>query len=984
MKSNRFFKTPPILPQSASTLRETFSTSIEARKIFLESNVRKFSISQLPKICFYPQDLRKRQLDASRQLKRAVPKHEIMTALAAEYGHDEWNANCITRTGKELAVHISTLSKRNEQGQIDGYLSFLQDVSELAVNAVPRFTNRMFRAFTDSALNAIVVMDSHGRVAHWNKMASKIFGYTPEEALGHNVHNLLAPPEFHKQAKEGFKTFLKTGKGPLLNQTLPAMGVRKDGTQFPLEISVSGFQVNNEWWASGFLYDLTEREKTKEAIKIQAAELKVANKKLELLREQAESATQAKSLFLANMSHEIRTPLNGLIGMSELLMDADLNLEQAEYAETIRKSGESLLMIINDILDFSKIEAGQIELEILDFDLNKMLDDIVDILALKAQEKDLELVSLIEADVPPLIQGDSIRLRQILINLINNALKFTEKGEVSVHVQREPIEETDYKKTNLSPKNQPIKLRFEVSDTGIGIPQDKLDRLFKAFSQADVSTTRKYGGTGLGLSIASALVEMMGGEIHVESQVNLGSTFCFTAFFQPSEKSALLPGGSQNLFQNRKILAVDDNATNRRLLEILLKTWKTDFKIVSNATEAIQEMIKAKRENCPFEVALLDRVMPEMDGLSLAHSIKKDPEIANTPLILLSSFTDRNHLSDEDSTLFYGHLTKPIKRSQLFETIFTVFKKRENSLQEDGSKVQTDKSAAPSVELPARTLRILLAEDNPTNQMVVQRLLSKMGHQIDAVENGQLALEALSQNDYDLVLMDVQMPIMDGLEATRTIRDPRSAVRDHRIPIIALSAHAMREDRNRCLAAGADEYLTKPIQPHVLRKCISEIAHSRQESSKPLLPIKKTASPEAVKNESETMPQKTAPATPDHDVISIEKLIDETCEGDHELAEDLLQSFLETYQLSLTQIDQALSMANAEELNRAAHKFKGTLLTIQAEEAGHLAFELEQAGKEEKLANTIDLALQLRLEVDALIETIRQYLSPEEVQSKSP
>jgi two-component system, sensor histidine kinase and response regulator len=636
---------------------------------------------------------------------------------------------------------------------------------------------------------AIMAFDGQGKIQVWNPAAERLFGWTCGELMGH------IPPIVPEEKREEFHERLRRA---MEGEELPreeSRRLRKDGSV--VEVSISRANLHDaEGRIAGVMAvmeDITERKRYEE--------------ELQKARFAAEAASRAKSEFLANMSHEIRTPMNGVIGMTELALKTDLTRDQREYLEMARSSANSLLTVINDILDFTKIEAGKLDLDPIAFNIRDTVEDTARMLALKADQKGLELITDVQGNVPQVGVGDPLRLRQVLFNLLGNAVKFTEKGEVVLAVKVEEATQGQ------------VRLGFSVKDTGIGIPQGRQRAIFDAFTQADNSTTRNYSGTGLGLAISSRLVHMMGGEIWVESEMGKGSIFNFTGTFGIGSAEAEAPAPDSVDLRNLPIMVVDDNETSRTILRQTLKNWGMQPTMVDGAREALAVLEQAQKSGKPFPLVITDMHMPDMDGFALAEQIKSNPSLAQATIMMLTSSGHHGDITRCRQLGVKAYLTKPVKQSELLHAI-AVSMSSLGGLQPAGTLVTRQ-----SLDQTIHPLRILVAEDNRVNQVLVRRLLEQRGHTVVVAGNGLEALARLETSSFDMVLMDVQMPEMDGFEATRAIREKERSGTT-RLPIIALTAHAMKGDQERCLAAGMDGYVSKPLQPAELFATIECFAHA--------------------------------------------------------------------------------------------------------------------------------------------------------------
>ena len=662
-----------------------------------------------------------------------------------------------------------------------------------------------------------------------------------------------------------------------------------------------------------------ERKEAEDALRVYARDLETARKR-------AEEATRAKSEFLANISHEIRTPMNAMIGMTELALATRITREQREYLSAIQGSADALLTLVNDLLDFSKIEARKLQLDRIGFNLRDTLEDTMRVLAPRAQQKGLELACHIHPDVPDGLVGDPLRLRQIVVNLVGNAVKFTEHGEVVLRVQVE------------SCRNGNAQLRFSVTDTGIGIPPEKQAVIFEEFSQADSSTTRRYGGTGLGLAISAQLVDLMGGRILVESQPGRGSTFHFTVLFELQQPGMEKPPARWRTLSDLPVLIVDDNATNRRILEEVFTNWHMRPVAVESGAAALGKLEKSLRADQPFAVVLLDGHMPGMDGFAVAERISQDRRYAGIKLVMLTSSGQPEDVARCRRLSISGYLTKPIKQSELFDVIITAIG------QPVGERPRAPQRSKRS-RRAQRRLHVLLAEDNQVNQLLATRIFEKLGHHVTVVTNGREALSAVQAGKFDLVAMDVQMPEMDGLDATTAIRAWEKTEGTH-TPIMAMTAHAMKGDRERCLAAGMDGYTSKPIRIRELEDAIAQLIS-------PSKPAEATVLEE----------------TQESGVIDHAALL-AGVDGNRRLLRELVHLFLADCPQRLVEIKEAVRRGDAEALRIAAHTLKGSVGNFAAKNAFAAAQRLEIMGRDGDLHTAGEACATLESELALLREEL--------------
>ena len=808
---------------------------------------------------------------------------------------------------------------RDADGHVVHVYGANQDITERRqMEEALRENEERFRSIFHALQIGILMVDPETHtIADANAAAAALIGMPQEDIVGRECQAFVCP------AERGACPI--TDKGQIIDNSERTL-IRAGGEQIPVLKSVQPITLSGHPYLVESLVDLTQRKQAEEELRKATAA--------------AEEANRLKSEFLANMSHEIRTPMNGVIGMAELLIDTGLSMEQREYVNAVKSSAEALMAIINDILDFSKIEAKKLDLESVGFKLRDSLGDILQTLTHRAAEKGLELAYYVCTDVPDGVEGDPGRLRQVIVNLVGNSIKFTEKGEVVVSVtQEEESEDRAY-------------LHFIVTDTGIGIAPEKKEKIFESFTQADASTTRKYGGTGLGLTISARLVEMMGGKIWVESELGKGTAFHFLVKLgrQKGEPVRQIPEKLTNL-EGMRALVVDDNATNRRIMEEMLKNWRMKPSAAESGQTALKMTATAKASGEPYRLLLLDVNMPVMDGFDLARRIRENREYSDVVIMMLTSSGQRGDAALCRDLGIEAYLTKPVKQSLLLDAILTVMGTTEPPEAEKHLITQH------TLREKQRALRILLAEDNAVNQKIAVAMIGKRGHTVVVAENGRKALEVLEtqKDDYfDLILMDVQMPEMDGFEATNIIRQREEGKGGH-IPIVAMTAHAMKGDRERCLSAGMDDYLSKPINVTELFDVIDKNTRKTQVKEKEMKPVMKT--------------QETLSS----DVFDLSRAMS-VVDGDNELFKDISNIFLTGLPDNLAAIKKRIEEGDAEGLERAAHSLKGSVGNLGAKRSFEAAFRLEKMGKEKNLDNSKETFKELQNELAALENELNRAL----------
>ena len=821
----------------------------------------------------------------------------------------------VTPDGEKHYVHVLKAPMRDAHDQIVGTQVMFWDVTaRVRAEEAQARADARFRCLVESNVIGIITVRFDGTILEANDAFLQMVGYTRDDLKAGNIHgDKMTPPKYRESDERVIEQLKSTGTAEPWEKEY----TRKDGTRVPVLLGVT-MLPDSEDESICFVLDISAQ--------------KHAEVQLRAAKEAADAASAAKSQFLANMSHEVRTPMNAVIGYSDLVLSTNLTKQQREYVNTVRESSEALLAVINDVLDFSKVEAGKLELELTNFSLREVVGDTMKALAVHLQDKELEMICDIQSATPDSLLGDKGRLRQILINLVGNAIKFTETGEVVVHIEVD------------SQSDEDVSLHFCVTDTGIGIPDHLRTAIFSAFEQADASTTRRFGGTGLGLAIASRLVELMEGRIWFESEVEQGSKFHFTARFQiaqePQSTEEVIVGG-------KRVLIVDDNDTNCLMLETMLGNWQMKTQIARSAAEAMDCLKHAEQDGSRFDLILSDVNMPDEDGFSLVKRIKQDGRLDSTIIMMLTSGDRPGDVARCEQLGVTAYLMKPIKQSELFDAI---------ALALGITTAEDSHEETFTEEYPAhlKQLNILLAEDSLVNQKLAVALLENHGHTVVVVSDGKQAVTATQASAFDLVLMDVQMPEMDGLEATRTIRNlERTTGND--LPIIAMTAHAMQGDRERCLAAGMNEYIAKPIRASKLFQTIGKLLGGG--ASLPEQPIAKAPTSDIV-NWSDAMGY---------------------VNGDSDLLKDVVAAFLDEAPKLISNVRGSINSQDGPKLHISAHTLKGNMRIFGAHIAIEHAFRLETMGKDNEFESAEESLQTLEVHLARISDELAQFADRRDV-----
>lgn len=889
-----------------------------------------------PAVFHVMEEVQSREQALTRDLGYPVEGFEVFVAHAKQGQFDRREWTYVRKDGSRFPVNLVVTAVRNAAGEITGFLGLAEDITER------KQAEERFHATVEAAPTAMLVVDAEGKILLVNRRVEQMFGYNRQELIG-NLIEILVPERNRAGHPEFRQQFIHHSTSREMGTGLELFAVRKDGTEIPVKIGLSPIDTAEGRAVICGVLDITDQKTTLAAI--------------QQAKESAEASNRAKSSFLANMSHEIRTPMNGIIGMAQLLSQTELRAHQRDYLSTIDESAHILLRLLNDILDFSKIEAGKLELERTDFRISESVARATQMLVLRAADKGIEIAGRVAPEIPDYLVGDAGRVQQVLVNLLANAVKFTEVGEIYVNVNLE------------STASDKVRLHFSVSDTGIGIPRDKQDQIFHPFEQAEASTTRRFGGTGLGLTISRQLVEMMQGRMWVESELGCGSRFHFTAEFAVAKDQHQRQPAELNSLQDLSVLVVDDNLTNRRILSELLQFWKMRPVLAESAESARRAISKSQEQRQPIRMILLDHHMPGEDGFHFAESIGEFTKESQCPIIMISSGSSP---VDADQCQRHGigrFMTKPVIASELLNEVLRQFGQF--------TKVrltQPDHVDASGVQ----PLRVLLVEDNEINRRVALGLLSTRGHQTAVAENGQEAVNLISEQEFDVVLMDMQMPVMDGYDATIEIRK-REHVSGGHIPIVAMTAEALKGDRERCLAVGMDDYVSKPIASAEMYRAIERfpalclarnaggpVAEKVKERKEDTTEIPQQTEPT---DRSGAVPRAVADAVrplPRIDWSELKGLL--SC-GPEEMAAFVQLVNTETPRM-MADIQAAFHARDYKLLRRAAHTLKGSVSYFGVPSLTQAALAVETEARAESIEAMTARMIDLEQEVARFLEAL--------------
>ena len=897
-------------PNAKCTLKPDYRAKLDGFAVTLHCEV----VNSPPSISIgatLPKSLRLSEDDAANWA-------ELMQASSLE------DAIVIAQHGREQSNHELGIVRSHEPSE-QGTRQAAADRDDLATLSL----------VANQSPIAILVMDADGATQWANPAFTKLTGYCEAEVIGRRVDQILFGPSTDEKAVRKFEQALRNGH----EMSSDVLQYHRDGRTIWVELRLIPIHDDSGKIARwiGIETDITARRQTEEALRA--------------AKQAAEMSNRAKSEFLANMSHEIRTPLNAVVGMTELALTTELNSEQRDYLNCVQSSADTLLGLLNDVLDLSKIEAGKMEIENVTFNLPELVRETLKALAVKAHDKGLELAIRMPMDIPPYMEGDPMRIRQVLYNLIGNAIKFTDQGEVVVEVEQQWT------------SGDATCLHFSVRDTGIGIPKDRLQQIFESFTQVDSSMARRFGGTGLGLTITSELVRMMEGKIWAQSSLGEGSTFHFTIQLRIAEPPESAPHAIDTVeLGGKRALVVDDNATNRRILDEMLRHWGMETTLTEGADAALAALQKLSQTGEAYDLVLLDAMMPQVDGFDLAERIKNRPELDCGPVMMLSSADRPNSAARCRQLGIQTYLVKPVSASSLLEAIMAVFSGHHSK--QDAADNSLAASNSITSDEPTRRLKVLVVDDHEPNRKLAMRILQRRGYDCDCASDGDKAVNAVSQNHYDAVLMDIQMPGSDGFSATRRIRQNEQDRGSH-VPIVALTAHALTSDREKCLASGMDAYLAKPIHAKELIAMVESITTERSSQPSP--------------NGSSTDPASQAEPASRAKPFDISEAL-QRMNGETDLLIEHIGFVINDAPQLIRNMRDAIESSDPESLMISSHRLKSLVGAYSHDEARELSYSLELMGKQNNLDDATATLDHLEQLVTQFVSAIQEYALSESVQ----